>query len=477
MRTQSAERFRPTGLLLALVLPLWAGSCSNSDPGRSSPPNLVLIVVDTLRADHLSSYGHTRETSPALDAIAREGVRFEACRSTSSWTMPSVASLITGLPPSTHGAENFQRLLPQEATTLAEVLGGAGYRTAGVVSHTLVGERYGYDQGYGHFSEDEALGSRHISTPGVTERSAEWLRANAGVEKPFFLFAHYFDPHSDYLPHKDFDWAPEQGLGRVRPGMAFETLRMHIDELNDEELDYLTSVYDEEIRLTDRGIGELMELLEEMGVADNTLVVITADHGEEFLDHGWWGHVVALYDEVVRVPLVLRGPGVQPGLVVDQAVSNLSLMPTLLELLDLKPPVGMPAPSLAPLLRGDDFDPGPSFFEVEVDLRKGARGARLQGVVRGNQKLIRDSKTGVLQLFDLSQDPLEKTDLSQIQPESVAELLSLLDDYLSHSKAARLEVQDMELSGDERSELEDLGYIGGDEDQPDDKSKQPSKVK
>ena len=250
---------------------------------RNQPPNVLFIVVDTLRWDHLGCYGYERNTSPSIDTLASESVRFERAYSAAPWTKPSVASMITGLYPSTHGAAQLKSILPASIDTLAELLSREGFQTAGVVSHLLVSALLGFGQGFDSYLESESRGHDHVSTNGVTNQAIERLEKMAVDGRPFLLFVHYFDPHYNYLRHPEYGFAAEAG-GRLTGTENINQLRRMLDSLTHEEIGFLLDLYDEEIRFTDAGIGRLLSRFRELGLYDDTLIILTSDHGEEFLE-------------------------------------------------------------------------------------------------------------------------------------------------------------------------------------------------
>jgi arylsulfatase len=202
-----------------------------------------VILVDTLRADHVGSYGHHRETSPAIDALARDAVRFARAYASAPWTKPSVASMLTGLHPSAHTVLQLERSLPQSARTLAERLGEAGYATGAVISHHVIGSEYGFDQGFDHFVEDQGQGHMHVSTPRVTEQATALLDTLAAQRAPFFLLIHYFDPHFLYLRHPEYGFAGERPE-RIRWKAGISGLRRLDPPATEEEIAYLEAAYD-----------------------------------------------------------------------------------------------------------------------------------------------------------------------------------------------------------------------------------------
>lgn len=286
------------GLALAL------GGCRADEPA-----SLVVISVDTLRPDRLGYMGHDRDTSPAIDRLARESVRFENAYSPSGWTLPSIATLFTGLHPRDHGATSYDLSIRPGLPILAEILNEQGYDTRGFVSHILLGHRYGFDRGFEVFDDSVLnVGNPHDVATAVplTHRVLENLRERPLVP-PFFLWVHYFDPHFKYLAHPE---TADYGTGR-------------------------RDRYDGEITHTDRQIERIQEALGEQGVYDTAVWVFLSDHGEEFREHGGRNHDT-LYEEVMRVPLLVKAPGLEPETRTEFALL-IDLVPTLLGLLGVKP--------------------------------------------------------------------------------------------------------------------------------------------
>lgn len=311
-------------VLAAAYLALAACARAPGDPlaqlsaGAARGHNLLVITLDTTRADHLGSYGYAGAATPHLDRLAVSGLRFEHALTTAPVTLPAHSTIFTGLEPPHHGVRNNAEFtLRDDASTLAEVLGGAGYDTAAFVSSFVLDARYGLAQGFAHYDD-------HVDPPptsgfaaGVLERSAArtvdaaigWLEARRS-EKPFFLWVHLFDPHAPYLP-------PEPFATR-----------------------FADRLYDGEIAAMDAAIGRLLEATARLGVDEQTVVLALGDHGEGLGDHGERTHAFFVYDSVMRVPLLLSAPGVvrEPGVVRDCIVSTADLTPTLLSLLGVADP-------------------------------------------------------------------------------------------------------------------------------------------
>ena len=439
-------------LLILLVL----GCNKQSVP--ASRPDIVLIVVDTLRADHLGCYGYTRNTSPSIDALAAESVRFAYAYSTSSWTKPAIASIFTGLYPSRHGVDGMLQVLPPSAGALAERLAEHGYQTAGVISHSLLGEKFGFDQGFEHYDESQAKGHNHVSTNEVSQRAVDLVHRLSTNERPYFLFVHLFDPHDTYRPHPGIEFAPASA-GRVSAGRPSPPLRQLTPPLDESEIQLLRDVYDEEIRLTDDGIGRILEALS--GRLDRTLVLLTADHGEEFMERGWLGHGTSLFDEVLRVPLLIRAPGSDAGSVEQTPVSTAGVAATILAFAGITS-TGDPH-DVGPLI-------GPSAVHrpVHAELNYAPRAWKerpatgnapwLRTVIDGRHKLVLDSSRDTALLFDLATDPHETRNLAKTKPEHVARLRKLIREAENRPHERRLRSTSTGLSEAEKETLRQLGY-------------------
>ena len=408
---------RPAVVGLALLGSL---ACSTEPAGPVGPkPNILLIAVDTLRADHLSAFGYERNTTPNIDKLAEKSLAFRRAYAPSPWTKPSVASIHTGLYPTAHTVERPPSALPSEVVTLAEILKGGGWRTASVTSNKLLDERYGFGQGFDSYDSGEAQGHRYVSTPGITTKAKQHLADFATTDEPFFLSLLYFDPHYDWRNH---------GLGIAKKSAGrlngLETIKEMREMaatapgMTEEEICHIRDRYDEEIQFTDAGIGEVLAELNRLGFGDNTIVVFTADHGEEFLEHGWLGHTRFLYEGMIHVPLLIFDPrkDAPPAQPLETPVSNVSVTPTIVDLAGFDhEKYAFGAPSLAPLFdNAPDFPFGPVFSEVnfvagtKVNAEKESH---LMGVIDGDIKFIRETNKPIYEAFNTRSDPLETQNL------------------------------------------------------------------
>ncbi len=421
-----------------LVAACLAG-CSASVPATERS-NVLLIVVDTLRRDHLGVYGYSRPTSPQLDRFAANAVRYDRAWSQAPWTTPSVAALLTSRQPSDLGITSVESTLPENATLLSERLSAAGWKTGAVVSHRFVSRRWGFDRGFDSFDDDNALDHDAITSPAVTERALAFLDAHR--DEPFFLWVHYFDPHFAYREHAAFAFERDAPYaGPARPDMRFGSLLRMQATLGPADADELVRRYDSEIAFTDAHVGRVLEHLTALGLDAHTLVVFTADHGEEFLDHSRLGHTKTLYEEVVAVPLLVRFPGGAAG-VVTTPVALVDVAPTILDALDL--PADPHAAGRVLPRPGERGDPE-RIVLTATERRQPKVAAMAQGF-----KLIRSAVGD--EYYDLGADPDEVTPLADRSSGPFAQLERAIENLTSSAGAT------IELSDDERERLGALGY-------------------
>ena len=312
---------------LVLAIGVFSGCAKRAVVPR--PGHIIFIVVDALRPDHLGCYGYGRPTSPNIDHLAGRGLRFENAYSNAPWTKPSVASIFTSLHPNVHQAINRFDVLSEKALTLAERLKACGYFTCLVNGGNALIHEFNYDQGFDYYDYEESLDSA------AAVRSFETVLSEAGG-KSFFVYVHLMDTHLPYHLNefnRDLVGAERQDF---RPGaLDRDSIRemTSAGKLSGEDREYLISLYDAQIRYADANIGEMMSALESRGLLGRSLVILTSDHGEEFWEHGNYEHGHSLYDELLRVPLVIAGPGL-PQAEVKSRVRHVDLLPTLLEAAD-----------------------------------------------------------------------------------------------------------------------------------------------
>ena len=452
-RLLAKSRFAGAGLALATVRV--ASLSQNSGCDGAQQPLVVLISIDTLRADHLGLYGAMRPTSPVLDALALEGATFDDASATSPWTLPAHASLLTGLRPRVHGAVSKDHKLAERIDTLASLLFASGYDSAAVVNSTyLRRDTFGLTRGFLRIDYVEEDPSRAAPQRSVTDAALRFLDDMRG--QPAFLFVHYYDVHADYasLPEYESEFVtPYDGiadgtsgqlfLANLHPGYVDRCAKAFSDEcrisddvvidattarirFDAEDARHLEELYDAGVRQMDAEIGRFFEGLRERGVYARALIIVTSDHGEEFLDHGQLEHSRSQYQEVIRVPLIVRGPGVPAGFRSSASVSLIDVAPTILRYAGAAIPTALRGLDLALLWSGGD----PALFEKRLLFGEapGFRGPMnanrsIHSVRRGRYKL-HFLRSGAIELFDLQRDPRERVDIAAREPEVVARLLT-----------------------------------------------------
>jgi arylsulfatase A-like enzyme len=466
---------------------------------RASPPpqGVVLIWADTLRRDHMSVYGYHRPTTPILEKLAAEGVLFRDGVGQATWTKVATPSVLTSLYPTTHGVEDFSDRLPSSATTIAEVYRKAGHATLSMSSGPFTGQFTNLHQG---FEEVHESGSVREGLPGKTSRDyvdrlLPWLEAHRDV--PFFVFLHVTDPHHPFKPRPPYDtlwtdarWEREREsyLRAVKSAMAdpllkrvgmptkAELIQAKVDP--DAYADHDRGWYDGSIRGMDAEIGRLAERLRTLGLERRTVVAFTADHGEEFFEHGRSFHGQSVYGELSNMPLILWGPGRLPaGVVVEPTVQMIDVMPTLLDLSGLPVPEAAQGHTLVPLFASSRSSgtlqaasAGRSAVtEKAVTKENGApppRDTESAAIVSGPWKLIHNTQRPAgareFELYDHARDPLDLDDQAARHPEIVQRLSRELAAWRTAAAAARLK-PDADSTGalgkEELERLRSLGYI------------------
>ena len=413
----------------ASLIPLWLAA-------RTHRPNVLLITIDTLRADHLGCYGYGAARTPHIDQLAAQGVRCADAISAAPITMPSHSSIMTGLLPPAHGVrDNGAYALGDDNVTLAERLKAGGYVTQAFVSAIVLAKRYNLTQGFDGYDDDlwaedspKLFMIRDRPASRTADRALAWIDRWAGSpeRKPFFLWVHFFDPHQPYQA------PPEDVLQAATP-------------------------YDAEIASADRGVGRLLDALRARGVLDDTLVVLTADHGESLGEHGEKTHALFIYDATVRVPLLFRYPRLFPAATVySGSVRSIDIVPTVLAALGMPGGRETQGNDLVSWLRGRSVPMDLPQYSESLLSELGFGMAPLQGVRLGGFKFIRAPRP---ELYDLRTDPGELHNLYAADREHASrlerELDRALEDSTRHAHAAR----DNPMSRESEDALRALGYV------------------
>lgn len=433
-----------TPLLLAL---LTAASCTGNGSGDARP-NIVLISMDTVRADRLGCYGFRGIHTPVIDSLAAAGVIFRNAIAPTPLTLPSHTTLLTGLYPTAHGVrDNTTYRLSERARTLPEILKENGYRTGAAVGAFVLDRSRGLDQGFDHYDDELpkpvqpsvssllednefSLRTRMISERSgseVTRRALSWLRENAG--ETFFLWIHYFDPHYPYSPPPPYSTR------------------------------YRKTPYYGEIAFVDENIGLIVKELRAAGLADNTLVVLTGDHGESLGEHGEYTHCIFIYDATVRVPLIMSWPdGLPSGRSVGDVVSLADVLPTVLDLAGIETDSPHDGSSLSGLIRGDHAEERVVYSESMFSYLNYGWGP-LSGLRGPRWKYIRAPEP---ELYNLSQDPAERRNLYDEKPDLARRFDAMLEEAIAGAGTTGAGLaEDAALSEQDRERLQSLGYVSG----------------
>lgn len=417
--------------LLGVVLLLVASGCD-----RHTRPNVLVVTIDTLRADRLGCYGFGLAYTPTIDRLAHDGVRCSDAVSAAPITLPAHSSIMTGLYPPAHGVrDNGNYTLGADAVTLAERLAAAGYHTGAFVSAAVLTRRYGLDQGFETYDDDlwsedepELFMIRERPAARTSERALAWLDDwRARDRGPFFLWVHFFDPHQPY-DVKSIDLAART-----------------------------PTPYDAEIAEADRGVGRLVSWLEQHGALDDTVVIVTADHGESLGEHGEPTHGIFIYDATVRVPLIWRFPRALPAGATYQApVRHIDIVPTVLGLLGLPGGETTQGVDLVAAFQGQTPPPDLVQYSEARLAEEGFGMAPLSGVREGGRKFIRAPRP---ELYDLRADPGELANRYPADPPAAAPLEHQLDTVVAESAGRALPAPTREIDRETEEMLRALGYL------------------
>jgi len=433
-------------------------------------PNILWIVMDTVRADHLSSYGYYRDTTPAIDEIAAQGALFEQAISAAPWTLPSHASMFTGLYPHSHGTDAEHQWLDDDFLTVAEVLRAHGWETYGYTNNYFAGPRTNLDQGFDTFvvgfpDKAQALPelTNHLRVKFVGQKTQivslqddgahrtnetvkKWMNDATRAGRPFFIFINYMEVHAPYRPPKEFavpfldrNTTFEDAMSVNQDYYDYVTGKLEVDS---EDFESLSALYDGALAYLDFKIGQLVDYLRELGVLDSTVVIITSDHGESLGDHNLMGHQLSVYDTLLHVPLIIRYPDAfDPGTVVQEGVQLVDLLPTVLDIAGIDRD-GIEHHGYSLLRERGGLVSRPLVAEYAIfgnvlelltranpsfDVSTYAR--RLKAIRTEELKYIWSSD-GRDELYHISQDPGELNNLIDTEPEKARELKGLLNEWL-----------------------------------------------
>lgn len=477
-----------------MVLSLFSGSgCDWLSP--HPPPHVILITVDTLRADHVGAYGQSPLPTPAFDSIGTAGAVVAQAFAPFGRTTQSLGSILTGLHPLKHGADGLGMTLADENHTLSEILGEHGYRRGAFVSNLWIQKGHGFEQGFDVFTNPPERWEKD-SAPQITGEALAWTRDSLQHKQPVFLWAHYLDPHWPYEPPARFaqladpSWdgsfdlfakvSDARGNDAAPDGFTKGRVIFDADKiLTPRELDHVRKLYAAEVAATDAAVGDLLAGLQQLGVLDNAIVVFTADHGESLGEHRYWfAHGEYLYDETLQVPMMIRAPGIPKATRVEGNVLLMDILPTILGLAGFEVPNALDGANLSDRLRGGGtvtVEPRLSIHLADHVLVRAenprrqvaGRAGRWCAAREATEKLITiplRSAPPQRELYDLGSDPLELHDLATMKPAPPR--------FVDACAAVPVTGPETVIDPENRERARSIGYVG---DQPEPQSATPQR--
>ena len=424
---------QPRDVLVLLVVALITGgvwSCRRAAPAKDVR-HIILISIDTCRADYLSCYGYKHQTTPNIDRFAQEGILFTNTISPVPITLPAHSSMLTGTIPPYHGVRNnIGYKLGQSNVTLAEILSSKGYTTAGFISTLVLDSKFAINQGFDTYDDkfeqilENSYGGERLGQE-TTSHTLKWLEENK--DEKFFLFLHYYDPHYEYRP-------PEPFASR-----------------------FADSPYAGEIAYTDYCIGQVIEKLKELGLYESALIIITADHGEMLGEHGEDAHMFFIYQSAIKVPLIFKLPGVNEAKKVDNIVGLVDIVPTICSFVGIKPPHSLQGRDLSPYFYAKQPIDMKGHLYTESLVPSSMNANSLRAVVNDRWKYIQTTRP---ELYDLIEDPDEMNNLVKQQPQQARILQDSLKQILLRNKQPDYKSR-TDLDEKTLKQLESLGYVSG----------------
>jgi len=441
---------------------------------QDEEPNVILISIDTLRADHIGCYGYPRETSPHIDALASDGVTFLNTYASSPWTLPSHISLLTSLHGANHQVMYEDDTMDPSILTLADVLRSNQFYCAALTGGGFVSAKYGFSKGFNSYSDEGGV-LRQDSAEHLYHAAMRWLEREK--DKGFFLFLHTFQPHSPYAcpyPYKSM-FLEDDSRWRHLDLMSFLGGMPGIfKELSEKDRQNIIGLYDGEIRYTDEQfIGPLIAALKDLGLYDRTMIIFTSDHGEEFFEHRGWGHGHSLYDESLKVPLIIKFPESRfKGKKIHEIISLVDVFPTVLEQIGIdRSDLALDGRSLFPLITGKEE--GNRIFLADVAAHVlASRIPQRIAMNRGKEKLILSKKFGpddlqffvypppalsAVELYDLAEDPEERQNVADERSHLANQIIQRIDEI--YKSARKKKTIKLDMDQELKRQLRALGYI------------------
>lgn len=425
--------------------------------GTIKQPNVIIYLVDTLRADHLETYGYHLPVSPHIQAFSKQSIIFDDAVTPSPWTKPAVASLFSGVEPPLHGVMNFDTNLPKGLTTLAESLRERGYRCEGQIANLTIRRMHGFGQGFMHYEYGK---EGENDSDGLMERVWQVLDDPDRLKPPFFLYVHAMDPHVPYRPPAQTRevFAPDVTNRELGETDYLKEFRSEHPSPDDPKVGQVIALYDAEIAFTDFHFGRFVNRLQSMDLYDDSLIVFVADHGEEFWDRGWWGHGHSFARELVHVPLMIKPPRGADGRRVSETVRLIDIPATVLDYASVGAPETNRGRSLRPYIEGtNDDESRVAFSFVNFQEYEGVAVTTDEWklILPASWKIAKGNKT----LFDRKNDAWEETNVYADNP-IVASYLESLINRFEATIAEGIGIQSSEIEGRSEEEIEQLRALG-----------------
>jgi len=428
----------------------------NRSNSPSNSPNIILISIDALRADHLSCYGYHRNTSPNIDRLASQGVLFKNAFSQATWTLPSHASIFLSQYVWRHKIDNRRtKRLSNSFTTLAEILRDRNYTTGAFVGRGFLSFKYGFNQGFEIYDDGSPCRRGYYEISSYISKLLRWLESVKS--RKFFLFIHVYDVHEPYNPPSPYSDLYTKGRcegKHLRTSKGIKTGKLDASKLTPEEIDYIIAVYDGGINYVDDQLGKIFKKLNQLGIADNTIIIVTADHGEAFKEHGKLGHWHKPYIEEVHVPLIIKGPGIPRNRIYDNYIQHIDIVPTILKILNIPQREEMQGRSILPLMSDGEIE--------EYFTTYSWRGSGSQGSVslRTKEWTYIMNQNGSDELYDRINDSKEQNNIIEKRPLIAQKLKKELEDFIALTSEGKPQVAEkVDIDEELREQLKSLGYL------------------
>jgi len=426
---------------------------------RSKGPNIILISIDALRADHLSCYGYHRNTSPNIDRLASQGVLFKNAFSQATWTLPSHSSIFLSQYVWRHKVDTPRKRLHNLPATLAEILKNENYTNAAFTGGEIMSSKYGFNQGF-EIYRDGIPGSRgHHEISSYIDKLLSWLESVRN--RKFFLFIHAYDVHDPYNPPAPYFDLYTKGRcegKHVRTSRGIVLNKLDASKLTPKETDYIMAVYDGGINYVDDQLGKIFEKLNQLGIDDNTIIILTSDHGEAFGEHGRLNHAHKPYIELVRVPLIIKGPGIPRNRIYENFVQHIDIVPTILEILNIPQRKEMQGKSILPLMNNCEIEDDFKTYSFGRDRDKPQCPFSIS--LRTKEWTYIINHNGPDELYHRINDPKEQNNIIEKRPLIAQKLKKELEDFIALTSEGKPQVAEkVHIDEELREQLKSLGYL------------------